>query len=326
MPEDLKLAMVNHYYEGNGLFPQGLSNGYFQLCYIGTPDVKDNLSMMTGLIRQDTSSKTVEIDSLCGRVYLKIHYSEWQMIPNVLISLSMNGYNFCITSRWLEVTFDAGTIFSLQEYEKRLVCQLLDKFKTAVGEGTQHSFKENVLNFCEPDGFYECPLMQDYNFSTSYGKNFCKTMREFYNVDVKQLSTDCFMRNENYIQTCKKYRIYEFGTWDAYQPLDFNGKSIYEKEESVPQSSNCGCDPNSNSCPHKNLASTQSPAPSTQSSSIKKEDVCMVCLEAKPNTIIFPCEHQVVCFECSKELEGGPNKDLCVKCRQKIDCVFLISV
>lgn len=50
----------------------------------------------------------------------------------------------------------------------------------------------------------------------------------------------------------------------------------------------------------------------------KEEDMCMVCLDKEPNTMVMPCEHCVVCKECSLELENTNNAWFCIKCRQPI--------
>ena len=54
----------------------------------------------------------------------------------------------------------------------------------------------------------------------------------------------------------------------------------------------------------------------------KKENIddnlCMVCLDKESNTMVLPCEHCVVCKECSMQLENTFNSLKCVKCRQAI--------
>lgn len=52
------------------------------------------------------------------------------------------------------------------------------------------------------------------------------------------------------------------------------------------------------------------------------EDVCMICLTAKSNTMVEPCNHVVVCTECSKGLAGTHDKNICVKCRRQITNVI----
>jgi len=52
------------------------------------------------------------------------------------------------------------------------------------------------------------------------------------------------------------------------------------------------------------------------------EDVCMVCLDREPNTMVLPCEHCVVCKECSIGLRNTNDKKTCVRCRRPITHVL----
>lgn len=49
------------------------------------------------------------------------------------------------------------------------------------------------------------------------------------------------------------------------------------------------------------------------------DDLCVVCMEKRADTMVLPCEHNVVCKECSLQLEKDAlNKDKCVKCRRDV--------
>lgn len=48
-------------------------------------------------------------------------------------------------------------------------------------------------------------------------------------------------------------------------------------------------------------------------------ELCMVCLDKEPDTMVLPCEHCVVCKECSIVLEKTINSMKCIKCRQNIE-------
>lgn len=52
------------------------------------------------------------------------------------------------------------------------------------------------------------------------------------------------------------------------------------------------------------------------------EKLCMVCLNAEPNTMVEPCHHIVVCAKCSKQLEKTHDAHVCVKCREPITGVI----
>lgn len=61
------------------------------------------------------------------------------------------------------------------------------------------------------------------------------------------------------------------------------------------------------------------PTPSQQQQQQQQEEeTCAICYENPPDTMVLPCEHNIVCKSCSKELRGTPNADKCVYCRQEI--------
>lgn len=53
----------------------------------------------------------------------------------------------------------------------------------------------------------------------------------------------------------------------------------------------------------------------------EEEAVCMVCMDRRPNTLVLPCMHVVVCVACSERLKGTPNARQCIYCRQPIESV-----
>ena len=48
------------------------------------------------------------------------------------------------------------------------------------------------------------------------------------------------------------------------------------------------------------------------------DNVCMICLDREPNTMVLPCEDCVVCKECSTGLKNTNDHHTCVKCRRPI--------
>ncbi len=51
-------------------------------------------------------------------------------------------------------------------------------------------------------------------------------------------------------------------------------------------------------------------------------ETCFICLDRIANTMVLPCEHIVVCTECSAKLGATPDKKTCVKCRCPIGTVL----
>lgn len=52
------------------------------------------------------------------------------------------------------------------------------------------------------------------------------------------------------------------------------------------------------------------------------DKVCMICLDKKPDTMVLPCEHCVVCKECSIKLRNTNDKHTCVQCRRPITFIL----
>lgn len=45
---------------------------------------------------------------------------------------------------------------------------------------------------------------------------------------------------------------------------------------------------------------------------------CMVCMDARPQTLVLPCMHRVVCEACSETLKGSTDSKTCIYCRCEI--------
>lgn len=50
---------------------------------------------------------------------------------------------------------------------------------------------------------------------------------------------------------------------------------------------------------------------------------CMICMDARPDTLVLPCEHVVVCRECSAGLRATRDAHTCVRCRRSITEVLM---
>lgn len=49
---------------------------------------------------------------------------------------------------------------------------------------------------------------------------------------------------------------------------------------------------------------------------------CSICLDKAANTVVMPCEHSVVCEQCSKDLKNTNDRAVCCQCRNPIDAVY----
>jgi hypothetical protein len=51
-------------------------------------------------------------------------------------------------------------------------------------------------------------------------------------------------------------------------------------------------------------------------------DECVVCMDARPNTITLPCGCTAICQKCSMLLKGA-HAEACLLCQRKIDCLLV---
>ena len=52
---------------------------------------------------------------------------------------------------------------------------------------------------------------------------------------------------------------------------------------------------------------------------VEEEDTeCMICMDNPADTMVLPCEHCVVCKECSEQLKDTHDAKICVRCRREI--------
>lgn len=68
---------------------------------------------------------------------------------------------------------------------------------------------------------------------------------------------------------------------------------------------------------------TLADAPDINSSeAVFEEELCLVCYENKPDTMVLPCRHVVACRKCSEGLRGSLNARKCIKCRGAIETII----
>ena len=70
--------------------------------------------------------------------------------------------------------------------------------------------------------------------------------------------------------------------------------------------------------PKESLESLESHESSEQVETME----CMICLDSQANTMVLPCEHCVVCKDCSDKLVFTNDAKICVRCRRPITHVL----
>ena len=128
-------------------------------------------------------------------------------------------------------------------------------------------------------------MFKAWNYKTRKGKEFCEMIREKKGKKSQNEKT-------------AKGNYFKWDIFQGYDPLtlaDLKGPvviaGISEKKEKTPLKNNINK---------------------------FREELCMICLDNEPDTMVLPCEHSVVCKECSAKLRDTNNKKKCIKCRVEI--------
>ena len=342
MPKDFQNALDVHFYNGLGFFPgQGLSGGQFQLAFIHPTQLVQNIitevgdsfkylkineDALTQYLRTHTTSTTVAADSWIGREYIAIHYTEWEKIPEVLNTVSGLGISYRIISKYsssVNIYFPSNSNFSLAELERRFVEGIksnVEQLASCLPDKDINSIYRETIQY--QDDF--CPLLQISNWSTPVGRDFCRHLLQLLNIsfDFETSSYNPFFMKQ-YHAYCQKYNILHCGIWSGYVPLNINDQPLALSPQPALASQLVQQPPQSAQAPPQAAQAAQAPqqAPPAE----EEEEKCMVCLENSANTIVFPCGHNVACKTCSDQLEKTPNENKCIKCRQTITEVCLIS-
>ena len=68
--------------------------------------------------------------------------------------------------------------------------------------------------------------------------------------------------------------------------------------------------------------SSSSSSPSKRSFFIWNKNECCICLDNKPNILLLPCKHIIICYNCHLIY----NKNICPGCSTKIESRNIISL
>jgi hypothetical protein len=143
--------------------------------------------------------------------------------------------------------------------------------------------------------FFKDVQCDEWNYSTPEGKAFCQILQKKMNYKSKPED--------------------DYRKWDIFQNYDPTTLLTLDGSSSAASISTDASAP---------VSSTPVSEPSKKKDLPEEdeEEVCMICLDAKPNTMVLPCEHVVVCKACSTRLPSTPDAHTCVRCRRPITHVL----
>lgn len=139
----------------------------------------------------------------------------------------------------------------------------------------------NTIPNFDPDVFVDTNIYGLWNYRTEEGREFCNEMRQRKHKGPCDMNSD-----ENYL------------LWDIFKNCDFT--TLLDLEEPI----------------NPENQGDQSVDESVDESEEITE--CMVCWTNPPNTMVLPCEHVVVCKQCSDGLKNTADSQTCIRCRNPI--------
>ena len=294
-PQDLatRATILSH----NGFGFQGPTDGVhnkFVLCFCRNLDDNELQSL-----QQLSGSTTVDCDDWIGHEYLQIHWNEYNKINSILTSLLQLSISFKTNTK-LEAYFNATKD---KQYTPELEEIIAIKRMREDPFYMQNLNNNNIIK----DAFFD-----NWNWKTPEGKRFCEEIREktykqhqsindkenYYNWSIFQnydpntlLSLDNNDNNDNNEPPKKKIKLEE---------KKEEKKEVKEVEEEI-----------------KKVIVIKD-----NEKNEEDDNLCLICMENVANTMVMPCEHVVVCKQCSDKLKNTNDKNTCVKCRRPITHVL----
>ena len=237
-------------------------------------------------LKQLSGSVTVNCDDWIGREYLQLHWTEYNKINSVLTSLLQLNISFRTQTK-LEAYFNA-TIH--KEYTPELEEIIAIKRMREDPFYMQNLDNSNIIKGA---------LFDSWNWKTIQGKSFCKEIRE-KTYKKHQTMND----KQNY------YSWPIFQNYDPNTLLSLDNKDNKDNEEP----------------PKKKIKLEEKNADKiieiTNNKDEEDDNLCWICYEAIADTMVMPCEHVIVCKQCSDKLKKTNDKTTCVKCRRPITHVL----
>ncbi len=166
---------------------------------------------------------------------------------------------------------------------------------TFVAEEVEGKFIELMKGWMRPDdpGYFDCITRSlgdrpfcVYNWQTAAGQDFCQELRRTYPHRIEAKEDTYNPYNFAMVkEATQKHRLFQYGrTWWWGPRIDVPVSIPTPMNEDTP--------------------------------------MCMLCEERPSNTLVLPCEHSVVCLECSIKLKNTPDAHQCIRCRRPITSVL----
>ncbi len=171
--------------------------------------------------------------------------------------------------------------FSPKEGDKEFTLELLERKSIAQ---CKEFLRLKEINKNKPalENFIDDSFCEEWNYITPEGKAFAKELRE----GVKKWKYD--KKRENF---------YKDPLFQHYDPNTLLSVSINERPKK------------------KQKIIVIESSEETE----EEKTLCVICYEKQADTMVLPCEHNVVCKICALKLEKTKNSNVCVICQRPIE-------
>lgn len=272
-------------FQCSGVLPEGSLVVAFLFRPDGNSIEEDQL---TKQLQAEFKTDLVAIDEWIGKTYLKVFYTLYDHIPEILqFILDTNLYGFCLQST-LDVGYEPGSRFHPHHVEQRYIKQFHEHVESfwarkLPGE-TKNDVWKMVASFAKNRGW---PLFCHFNWQTEDGKAFCRELHERV-PDHSMYEKDDEIKSNYFLwpwwqKAAQDHKLFQYSKWWWVPPRE----PLQEEPE-----------------------------------------ICSICLNKPANTMVLPCSHVVLCDACSRELAKKPelvDAKVCVQCRQPITEVLYES-
>jgi hypothetical protein len=263
----------------NGFGFQVFESSEFIICRYD--DYKFDIDINT--LNNMSSTHTVRLGDWIGYPYIAIHWSEYNKIQTVLDNMLKMGVSFGIPRINAGFRPSGDDSFTFEKAELKMVQSITELYNT-------------IPNF-DPDVFVDTNIYGLWNYRTEEGREFCNEIRQRKHKGPCDMNSD-----ENYL------------LWDIFKNCDLT--TLLDLEEPINQADN---NPQNQSV-DESVGESEGESIDDQSVGDQSVEIteCMVCWTNPPNTRVLPCEHVVVCKQCSDGLKNTADSQTCVRCRNPI--------
>lgn len=246
---------------------------------------------------------TINDGYYAGRYYICIDIDEMDKMTTLIQMILDDGHRICMNDG-TQITFNPGDTYSVENQQRKQ----LNSLKMLMDLHSSHALRTDDADY----------RWRDFDEEID---NECYISNEYWMIqEAQDFFRECFNRDLK-LASCEPKRIYKFK--DRYHFGYLWNEDKYSKPKKITSPTTSSTSSSSSSTNHKNKKSKIH----EDTSDKLIPDKCMICCDNDIETIVYPCEHTVICESCSQKLKSDQsiNRTQCIICRQKIESIYYIK-